>query len=239
MAGAGFFGATSFLAVFAGAPEIINTHPLSSPIAERGLQNGTQPLYQMQEIELIKILFSQFDTHELLIKEYYERSYFIAVPTPIILRALSRTRQFIKDIELDDHNDESKVLELAARITKNTAGTIAVSASTSFEEFLDLFSGQVCRWEFIGLMFAIAGFGAVNFPDRISPQPPFEGSSLRKGPYAANMLAASDACIGICERHSNLNDILIWLRYSHAVLASHLLGDMSKILPSLTMISII
>lgn len=115
---------------------------------------------------MIKILFSQFDTLDLLIKEYYERSYFIVVPAPISLHALSRTRQFIKRMELNDYNtEEPTILELAAKITENTAVTIPVSASTIFEQFLDLFSGETCRWESIGLNFALAGFSAVNFPN--------------------------------------------------------------------------
>lgn len=226
----GFFGSTSFMSVFTASPEIINTAPLSSPMSiRRWLRDEGQHGHQVTEVDLIRMLCSESNIIELLVKEYYERSYFTAVPAPLILHALSRTLDFIKTLRINDHNrDELPTTELAGKISKNNEAPMHVSTSTTFEQFLDMFSGEACRWEFVGLVFAIAGFGAINFPDRISFRSSHEYGYLKGGEFAAEMLAASDACIVICERRSDLNDILLWLRYSHAVLASHILGDMSK-----------
>lgn len=212
------------------APEIINTAPLSSATSiGHWLRDEHQYRFWMSEVALIKMLCSQLDVHELLVKEFYERSYFTAIPAPLILHALSRTLQFLQGAETSENSQyQSMYSGFVSKITTNSETPIQMSATTTFEGFLELFSGASCRWEFVGLIFAISGFSAVNFPDQISSRFPSESKRLKGGTFAAEMLAASNACIEICEGHSNVNDVLVWLRYSHGVLASHILGDMSR-----------
>lgn len=186
----------------------------------RDILSGSSELH---EVDLIHMLRSDFEFHEQLILQYYERSNFTVIPAPLILQALTLAKQFVKprDITLPD-------LELAQKVSENSKMPMHVNASTTFEEFVFLFSGQNCRWEFIGLIFALSGFSAIFLPERNPYKARPQGRPRKGGVFASDMLSASDACIATCAKFSTLNEILIWLRYSHAVLASHVLGDMSK-----------
>jgi hypothetical protein len=59
-------------------------------------------------------------------------------------------------------------------------------------------------------------------------------STTRKTPldpdlFAMEMAEASHACIGICKKYDNVNDLVIWLHYEYVVLASTTLGERSNI----------
>lgn len=187
-----------------------------------------QPQYHVPEAALVKMLCIQATTHDVLINEYYKRTYFPAIPAPLMLQALSRTLNFIKSEVSDNGVGQLTHADLALNLTEHSKSRMRVRVTTSFDEFLDMFSGKVCGWEFVGLIFAVSGFAAINFPDRIRAEASPNDRTFKGGIFASEMLAASDACIKICERYGNLNDVLIWLRYSHGILASHILGDMSK-----------
>lgn len=219
----GFFGPTSFVSVFPESPEIIvsQSRPSSPGPIAGGIRDILSGGHELQEVDLIRMLRSDFGSHEQLILQYYERSNFTVIPAPLILQALAWTKQFITLQDLPG-------LELAQKVSVNSKMPMRVNTLTSFEEFVALFSGSNCRWEFIGLIFALSGFSAIFLPETNPDKARPEGKPSKGGVFASDMLSASDTCITFCARFSIPNEILIWLRYSHAVLASHILGDMSK-----------
>ncbi|GAB1199732.1 hypothetical protein APSETT444_009089 [Aspergillus pseudonomiae] len=97
---------------------------------------------------------------------------------------------------------------LGSQITQNTAtNVIKVEANMTTHQFYRLFTGVNLRWEFVGLIFALAGLGAsiscpsplfsLNGKDEISPDA-----------FAMEMAAASHACIEICRQYDNVNDLV-------------------------------
>ncbi|KAJ5109049.1 hypothetical protein N7456_005724 [Penicillium angulare] len=229
---AGFFGSTSFMSVFSDVPEIINA-PESSSSTSLSLDREETRDQGMQETDLIAMLRSGIDSHERLIKEYYERSSYTVIPAPLIFHAISWTKQFLSKMQNENQHSVAMMnSELAKHMTKNSKAAIKFAVSTTFKEFIGLYSGQNCRWEFIGLLFALSGYSSIFLWQKSPYKARQHGISRKGGRFISDMLSASDACIAICERLSTLNEILIWLRYNHAVLASHVLGDMSKNLQS-------
>jgi hypothetical protein len=95
------------------------------------------------------------------------------------------------------------------------------------DQFYHLFMGTNLRWEFVGLIFALAGLGAsvssgsllysLNDKDELSSEA-----------FAMEMARASHACIEICRQYDNVNNLVVWLNYTYFVLASNIMGETSN-----------
>ncbi|KAJ9633519.1 hypothetical protein H2204_006902 [Knufia peltigerae] len=231
----GFLGSTSFLSVFADdGPENISSPGLPIPIGPGRAQSQAYQRGLTPKLHLVEMLRSSFDKYETLVTDYYKRSFFTVIPGPLILPSLSRMRSFLECP--DPENAAGNGLRvrkadadhhLAGKITRNSEGPLHISSSTTLEDFLELYTGRHCRWETIGVILALAGTAAVLSPRQTTSESSGKGSAEGKA-LAADLLAASDVCISICEQHRGLSDIFIWLRYSNAGLAAHILGDMDN-----------
>ncbi|KAB8258839.1 hypothetical protein BDV32DRAFT_150929 [Aspergillus pseudonomiae] len=156
--------------------------------------------------------------YEDLITDKYHRSPFTVIPAPLVLTPLRLLRNHW-DREGWPHEG------LGSQITQNTAtNVIKVEANMTTHRFYRLFTGVNLRWEFVGLIFALAGLGAsiscpsplfsLNGKDEISPDA-----------FAMEMAAASHACIEICRQYDNVNDLVVWLQYTYFVLGSNIDGE--------------
>jgi hypothetical protein len=96
------------------------------------------------------------------------------------------------------------------------------------DQFCHLFTGANLRWEFVGVIFALAGLGA-SVSSRGTPLLSLNGKDeLSADAFAREMAAASHACIEICRQYENVNDLVVWLNYTYFVLASNIMGETSK-----------
>ncbi|KNG82297.1 hypothetical protein ANOM_008700 [Aspergillus nomiae NRRL 13137] len=113
--------------------------------------------------------------YEDLITDKYHRSPFTVIPAPLVLTPLRLLRNHW-DREGWPHEG------LGSHITQNTAtNVIKVEANMTTHQFYRLFTGVNLRWEFVGLIFALAGLGAsiscpsplfsLNGKDEISQMP--------------------------------------------------------------------
>ncbi|OGM40976.1 fungal specific transcription factor [Aspergillus bombycis] len=156
--------------------------------------------------------------YEDLITDKYHRSPFTVIPAPLVLTPLRLLR---------NHWDREGWPQegLGSRITQNTATKlIKVETNMTTDQFYRLFTGANLRWEFVGLIFALAGLGAsissssplfsLNGKDEISSEA-----------FAMEMAAASLACIEICRQYDNVNDLVVWLHYTYFVLGSNIDGE--------------
>ncbi|KAB8068217.1 hypothetical protein BDV29DRAFT_199578 [Aspergillus leporis] len=127
-----------------------------------------------------------------------------------LLQPLKLFEDFIRNCYQHSWPEE----DLVAKITQNTTSRAAqVESNMTAEGFSGLFAGTNLRWEFVGIIFALAGLSA--------------HTPLDPDLFAMEMAEASHACIGICKKYDNVNDLVIWLHYEYVVLASTTLGERS------------
>lgn len=160
--------------------------------------------------------------YEDLVTDEYHQSPFTVVPAPLVLTPLRLLRGHWEK-ERWPHEG------LAYRITQNTATQLGkIEANMTADQFYLLFTGANLRWDFVGLIFALAGLGASVSSHR-SPLFSLNGKDeLSASAFAMEMAAASHACIEICRQHDNVTDLMLWLNYTYFVLASNIMGETSN-----------
>lgn len=173
--------------------------------------------------QLLKLL-SAFDLYERLIENYYQRGLFTIIPAPLILNALRFARKYLENNE-DTTNPKQR--NLYRKICQNTAKPLQISATATAEEFYQSFTGENLRWEFVGVIFALAGLSVINIThDSEDLALRFgDGEALSVESFSAQMVAASNEAIEMSRQHDKVNDIMIWLEYTHCVLISMVLDE--------------
>ncbi|EER23198.1 hypothetical protein D8B26_001281 [Coccidioides posadasii str. Silveira] len=219
-----YLGSTSFLSVFHDTvPQLSNIAIQPIPPELVRWQNRHLSL----QSQLFRLL-SAFDLYDRLIENYYDWGLFTIIPAPLILNSLRFTRRYMENEETSN----PKQRNLYRRISQNTAKPLQLSTETTAEEFCHSFTGENLRWEFIGVIFAMAGLGAIS--GLTSPATNLairfdDGNELSRSSFAAQMVAASNDAIEISRQHEKLNDVMIWLEYTHCVLISMVLDERSHI----------
>ncbi|EEP82022.1 predicted protein [Uncinocarpus reesii 1704] len=219
-----YLGSTSFLSVF---------HDTAPQLSNLGIQPLPPELarWQNKHLSLQSQLFrllSAFDLFEKLIEIYYEPGLFTVIPAPLILDALRFTRKHLEGEDLSNPKQKN----LYRKISQNTAKPLQVSDTATAEEFYQSFTGENLRWEFIGVIFVMAGLSVVSGlnPPVDNPTIRFgDGEPLTKQSFATQMVAASNDIIEICRQHEKINDLMIWLEHTHCVLTSMVLDETSYI----------
>lgn len=162
-------------------------------------------------------LISSFSEYQELVTRYYNQSQFATIPRELVLNPLSRTASYLKTRANKKVRAEEK--ELINKLSRNSSsGLPNISSDTAVDEFCGWFSGPRLRWEFVGIIFALAGLASTY---------PGAGPSFKDGKFALEMFAASKSCLDICEQCSQVNDLTIWLRCINVTLASKIFGDTS------------
>ncbi|GFF59720.1 hypothetical protein IFM51744_10025 [Aspergillus udagawae] len=159
--------------------------------------------------------------YEDLVTDEYHRSPFTVIPAPLVLTPLRLLRSHWEK-ERWPHE------RLGHQITQNTATQLVkIEANMTTDQFYYLFTGANLRWDFVGLIFALAGLGA-SVSSRGSPLFSLNGKDeLSADAFAMEMAAASHACIEICRQYDNVTDLMVWLNYTYFVLASKIMGETS------------
>jgi hypothetical protein len=157
--------------------------------------------------------------YEDLVTDEYNQTPFTVVPAPLVLAPLRLLRSHWD-------NERWPPEDLGSRITQNTATKLVkIEANMTTDQFYHLFTGPNLRWEFVGLIFAMAGLGA-SISSRGTPFFSLNGKDeLSADAFAREMAAASHSCIEICKQYDNVNDLMVWLHYTYYVLASNIMGE--------------
>ncbi|THC89780.1 hypothetical protein EYZ11_010758 [Aspergillus tanneri] len=214
-----YLGSTSFISAFQHNPEYLS---LSTPKMAHAstLRKAWSADFTHVFPRLVQLL-RPLRLYEDLVTDEYHRSPFTVIPAPLVLTPLRLLRS---------HWDKERWPQegLGSRITQSTATQLVkVEANMTTDQFYHLFTGANLRWEFVGLIFALAGLGASVSP-RGSPLFSLNGKDeLSSDAFAMEMAAASHACIEICRHYDNVNDLVVWLNYTYFVLASNMMGETS------------
>ncbi|KAI1931403.1 hypothetical protein LOZ65_001211 [Ophidiomyces ophidiicola] len=218
-----YLGSTSFLSVFhETVPQL--SHLAMQPLPpEFARWQNKQLSLQSQLLKLI----TSFDLYEKLIGYYYERGLFSIVPASLTLGAVKYARAHLATEDLSNIRQKN----LYRKICQNTAKPLEISATASAEEFFQLFTGENLRWEFIGLIFALAGLGVVNSLTHTGDKSLrfADGEIEIDESFSTQMVVASNNAIEMCRQHDKVNDLTIWLEYNHCVLISMVLDETSHL----------
>ncbi|KAF4151946.1 hypothetical protein CNMCM6069_002801 [Aspergillus lentulus] len=214
-----YLGSTSFMSAFGHDQQDLS---LSTPKISHG--STLRKAWRADLTHLIPRLVQllrPLRLYEDLVTDEYHRGPFTVIPAPLILTPLRLLRS---------HWDKERwpQEDLGSRITQNTATkSITLEANMTTDQFYTLFTGPNLRWEFAGLLFALAGLGA-SVSSRATPLLSLNGKEeLDADAFAREMAAASHACIEICRQYDNVNDLVVWLNYTYFVLASNIMGETS------------
>lgn len=219
MAQTPFLGSTSYLSVFYDAhPALSRAGSLS--LAAEFERWRTDRAYVVRRLTK---LISAMAFYEDVIRGYYDRGQFTVIPAPLVLDSLHHARSY-----LEGSPGKSMLAqeELYAKISENTAKSLRVRPTMRADEFYSLFTGENLRWEFIGFLRAGRDWVLIQY-SRNMVLHLSNGEHLNVETFLTEMVLAGYACIEIYKPHGNPNDLMIWLRYTHMLLGTEVLGETS------------
>jgi hypothetical protein len=155
---------------------------------------------------------------------YYARGRFTTIPAPLVLEPL---RLLQEHVDKNSWNQEGNWKDIYDRITAATSQPLEFSGDTTAREFCALFTGENLRWEFIGLVFALAG-GSIQRQYKGSHILDLgNGEEIDADTFAQEMVLAANACIEICRQNGHVNDLIIWMRQAYYLFGTCVLGENS------------
>ncbi|KAL4934267.1 uncharacterized protein BDV17DRAFT_278576 [Aspergillus undulatus] len=216
---AAYFGPTSFMSAFSGAPRSTVSPMNDDSQSEHG--HSVLPSYWVSETTKILSILAEGPTIEQLVKEYYDASQSSILPFPLILDFMAGMRNVI------EMGDTQQILRRKTiQVLENTSRMFHIPSDTKGKDFHHLCTGPHLRLEIIGIMYAIAGracfFGFAH--DRFR-SPAGAASRLK---FVQKMLMACDAAIQVCKMLTPLSDLTSWLLYENWILSCMFHGEYSS-----------
>ncbi|PLB51347.1 hypothetical protein P170DRAFT_356191 [Aspergillus steynii IBT 23096] len=210
-----YLGPSSFLSVFHDVSPNLEVSTFARSSVLWGRWTSASPSITRRLVQLLRPLA----TYEELLIQKYDECRFTVIPEPLVLRPLRLLRAQVEDRRWFDDEEA-----LASMITRNTAEkSIDITPNMTADEFYATFTGDNLRWEFVGLIFTLAGLAATTAWNQ--HQTFLEDRD--RDAFAEEMAAASNACIEICNQYDNVNDLVVWLYYTHFSLAADAMEDLS------------
>ncbi|GFG17241.1 hypothetical protein IFM5058_08373 [Aspergillus udagawae] len=218
-----FLGSTSYLAVLKENPLSV----LPSPPSSRCLQDEFEHWrtdHAYASARLIRLV-SAAAFHYEQIAWYYERGRFTIIPAPLTLGPLADLKEYV---QVESWDGISNWETLHKEISAASAIPLQVNATTSLDDFRMMVSGRRLRWEFVGLMLALAGISVQG------RYPSHHVLDLRNGEqtdvetFTKDIVLACNACLELCSRYEHANDVMVWMRYMHIYLGTEVLGETSE-----------
>ncbi|KAL3703121.1 hypothetical protein TMatcc_010309 [Talaromyces marneffei ATCC 18224] len=219
-ASSGFLGSTSYLSVFRETPRL-------SKAPDRSLCDEFEQWRTKLEYAAARVvrLASAIPFYLEQIRWYYDKGRFTVIPAPIVLDSLSQT---VAHMESHPWNVTGNWASIYSDLMAATKSPLEISPNTSARQFNSLFTGPHLRFEFIGFIFAMAGLSVQGrFPGRQSLELG-NGEKMDTDAFTTEMVLACHHCIEVCKQNSHVNDLTIWMRYMHILLATEVLGEPSE-----------
>ena len=164
-----------------------------------------------------------FDT---LISRWYNQSLGCSLTSPVLGDSFRSVKKLALQIK-KSKDMESELLHASENILRNTLESTRVEPSTTFTEYIGMFTEDHLRWEAVGLVFTVIGLSAIA----LHPADSLFRSRSQKQRLCKQALDASDACFACCDV-DQLNDFRIWFLYENMILVSLYYGDLSECGPS-------
>lgn len=150
------------------------------------------------------------------IRWYYGRGRFTVIPAPTVLDSLSQTVAHMKRHPWDVTENWASIYD---ELMATTEAPLEISPNMSAYAFHSSFTGPRLRLEFVGFIFAMAGISVQGrFPSG-QPLDLGNGEKMDADSFTKEMVLACQSCIEVCKQTSHVNDLTIWMRYMHILLA--------------------
>ena len=128
---------------------------------------------------------------------------------------------------LTDPRQSELLSSMAKKLFRN--GSMPLPPCRSTREWLESFIGERLRWVLIGTLFAMFGLSTMTLSDW---DPLFtsdeEGHTGDRKSYARKMGECADTCLILCEDGGAVNEFVIWLMFHNHVLNSFYNADISQ-----------
>lgn len=164
---------------------------------------------------------------EALVRKHYQSIWCHQLSSPIMELALSNIRDVFNAFSAEE--TESRLREFSSQIFRNSSRPLKCHQSMTVEEYSASFSGQNCRWEIIGLLFAISGISLMTLADNDPLVADFPAKSGAKDRLMTQICEASSLCIGFCDHAASPNEILAWAQNTDVMLRTQQYGDSSRL----------
>ncbi|KAL4941800.1 hypothetical protein BDV06DRAFT_193768 [Aspergillus oleicola] len=152
---------------------------------------------------------------EAMTLEYYNGTHFSVIPRPLIVDPVIGLLQVLRKSDRGEN-----IRQTAEKAKGNLCRSIpAMHPNTSKPDFLNSFTGENVRMEFISLVFVLAGVACMYTNTR----PAFDEMV-----FAMEMYAAARISLQICDAYNQVNDLTTWARYIILHLSSVLLGNANE-----------
>lgn len=224
-----YLGSTSYASVFAEEqqlPESMHDQPpekVSTSPAESSRAQGVRHCRMGIGVSVISKL-QPFAFLERSVEMYFVINKAPGLIGPLVTSALPQLRKDLEHLA----STTSDPYQAYAEITKNSARPLKVPPTMLASEFHTLFTGPNLRWEILGLVMILAASSS-QFTD---PNDPVfvldDGTRVNKDRFIEDMIHASNDCIGLCQVHGAVNDIMVWLLHSNMLVMSNFYGDNCK-----------
>ncbi|RYP79591.1 hypothetical protein DL769_002901 [Monosporascus sp. CRB-8-3] len=179
----------------------------------------------VDKIQLADVLshLSKFDLISNLVCRWSQISQMSLVPSTFLEEALVSLQT--SGVCFDKAVTETDTL--AAKILSATVKPFVVPPNTQALEFSKLFTYCNLRLETVGLVLTIAGLAALKLPPSDALFVTHSSTNEERQAFVADMMAASDTCVTLCEKYSNPSDLTTWLRIENLTLATNRWGSAS------------
>ncbi|KAF2163517.1 hypothetical protein M409DRAFT_57409 [Zasmidium cellare ATCC 36951] len=179
--------------------------------------NRTRAEYTARIAEVLHHL-RDFQTIEDLMASYWPASQSAILPGGLIMRGMPALGQTVA-LHVSS-NEEDQLMQLAKRVMDSTSIRVKINASLTPEDFMDLFTGENLRLEYLGLIFSIA---ARSY---------FIGMAKNmawKEEFLQQIYQCSTTCLQMARELTPVNDMTVWLAQDHAIMTSAIEGDSSEV----------
>lgn len=222
-----YLGSTSYAAVFAenraSLPDAVHEQPYEAPSVTPSpptQATGSRHCQFSIGVSVVSALVP-FQFFENSVRMYFDTQKASALIGPLIISILPQLRRDLQKLHAAGVNAPM----LYAEMTRNTARPFKVPRTMLPSEFHTMMTGKNLRWETLGLILAVASSNA----QFTSPHDPIfmlpDGRRLDKDRFIEDTIHAINDCISVCQIHGAVNDIMVWLVYTHSLVISSFYGD--------------
>lgn len=155
-----------------------------------------------------------------LVCTYYSNSRASVIPSSLILCALSSLSNSIATFNLfrNEIYDNDNILRFGEAVLRSTSTRISTT-SLSHSDFMNLYTGENPRLEYLGIVFSVAARSCLIGLAKDGEQ---------HDAFIQDMFSCSTTCLCLAREITPVNDMLVWLGQDYLMLMACMKGDSSK-----------
>lgn len=214
----GFLGATSYSAVYAENPNILQT-----PDVDEAPEPPYTSAEKIQQGAHVLSMLKDLPVYQRFTQRWFEMCDGIIVIQPVFRIWIDELWNEFGQVLAEARADQ--LLELSELVWRNTRQPLKVHGNMTAREWAMLASGRNLRWEVVGVILSLVGLIAVNLSNWDSIFDSIRESYVDRATFAERMRKASEFCLCFCYESEVLNDIYVCFMFEDLVLVECLKGD--------------